>query len=509
MRKIPHRDSLFLDSEQAMIKTPLVKWIASVILCLLFLQTTALAEDAKKIEEVKKDSKAPETLTIKTEPLKVEVRLKGFFEAVETSEIFVRPEVWSGLSVAEAAGHGEQVAADDVVLELDKHKIDVAVEDLELQVASTQLALEQAEFSLEAMHKSVPQDLEEAKRAADEAEENMRRFLEIERAETIKDLEQQVTSARNGLIYQEEELAQLEKMYKADDLTEETEEIILTRAQHGVDAAKYRLEKAISGQDRILNVLLPRQTTDLREAQQSTTLSLERAESSLPASLKEKELALEKQKIDLEKLRRKLGRTKGDRKLMTIRAPHEGTVYYGQAVRGQWPDAVTTGKLLVPGASVQPGAVMLTVVRNEDLFVRATAEEKQLSDIKVGDAAMITPTAIPAKKLEGTLKSVSSIPVSPGKFDAEFDFELDQQTGRIVAGMACEAVIEVYRHPSAILVPEAAVADGVDDEKEYVYLMEGEEKKQQRVRVGRHVGDRLEILRGLKPGDKILAKNPD
>ena len=58
-------------------------------------------------------------------------------------------------------------------------------------------------------------------------------------------------------------------------------------------------------------------------------------------------------------------------------------------------------------------------------------------------------------------------------------------------------------------VPEAAVADGVDDEKEYVYLMEGEEKKQQRVRVGRHVGDRLEILRGLKPGDKILAKNPD
>ena len=34
------------------------------------------------------------------------------------------------------------------------------------------------------------------------------------------------------MAYQKEELHQLEKMYKADDLTEETEEIILTRARH-------------------------------------------------------------------------------------------------------------------------------------------------------------------------------------------------------------------------------------------------------------------------------------
>ena len=70
-------------------------------------------------------------------------------------------------------------------------------------------------------------------------------------------------------------------------------------------------------------------------------------------------------------------------------------------------------------------------------------------------------------------------------------------------------MIEVYRHPSAILVPKAAVAEEGDAEEEYVYLVDGKDKKKQRVRVGRSVGDRLEILRGLNPGDKILAKNPD
>ena len=39
-----------------------------------------------------------------------------------------------------------------------------------------------------------------------------------------------VKSADNMLAYEKEELRQLEKMYKADDLVEETEEIVLKRA---------------------------------------------------------------------------------------------------------------------------------------------------------------------------------------------------------------------------------------------------------------------------------------
>jgi len=488
-----------------MIESVLAKRVIWSCIPLLFL-SSVYAEDEKKKAPA---SKAPETVTIKTELLKVEVKLKGSFEAVETSEMYIRPEVWSGLSIAEAAGHGDKVAADDVVLELDKRKIDVAIEDLELQIVTTELALAQTEAGLETLRKSVPQDLESARRGAEEAEENMQRYLEIDRPETIKDIEQQVKGAHHGLLYQQEELDQLEKMYKADDLTEETEEIILTRARHGVESAKHRLKKAISAQDHALNVLLPRQTIDFREAEQSATLALERAEAALPAAIKEKAIGLQKQEIAFGKLEKKLERMKGDRKMMTIRAPHAGTVYYGQAVRGQWSDATAKAKMLVPGASVQPGAVLMTVVRNEDLFVRATAEEKQLADLHPGDPVAVTPTAIPGEELVGSLKSLSAIPVSPGKFDCEIDVELDEQANRIVAGMGCEATIEVYRQPNAILVPKAAVAEDGEDDDAHVYLVDGEENKKQRVRVGRHVGDRLEILRGLNPGDKILAKNLD
>ena len=208
----------------------------------LFFLSSVYAEDDKK-----KDAKPDGTLTLKSEPLKVEVTLKGFFEAVETSEISIRPEAWSGMSLIEAAGHGDQVAADDLLLDIDKRKLDVAIEDLELQLSSAKLALAQTEASLETLRKSVPKDLESARRAAEEADENMQRYLEIDRPETIKDIEQQVEGARHGLLYQQEELDQLEKMYKADDLTEETEEIILTRARHGVKAANIGLRKQFRG----------------------------------------------------------------------------------------------------------------------------------------------------------------------------------------------------------------------------------------------------------------------
>ena len=487
--------------------------LVAYTLLLLFHTSLIAAEEKKNLiaaEEKKKDSKSSETITIKTEPLNVKVRLKGFFEAVETSEISIRPEVWSGLSVETAVDHGEQVKADDAVLELDTRKIDIAIEDLEMQITSAQLALDQAESALESLHKSVPQDLEASKREADEADENMQRFVEIDREQSIQDIEQQLKSTRNGLLYQQEELDQLEKMYKADDLTEETEEIILTRAQHGVDSAKYRLKKVLAAQDRFLNVELPRQAADLHHLQQRAALNLAKVEFALPPSIKEKELALAKQRVDLEKLERKLARMQSDRKLMTLYAPHAGTVYYGQPVRGQWPDSTAQGKSLVPGSAVQPGAVVMTIVRNEDLIVRATVAEKQLSDLKVGDAVTVIPAALPGHKITGSLQQISSIPVSPEKFDAEIDVELDQPAVHIVAGMACEAVIQGYKHPSAILVPKNAVADTGDEGKEFVYLVDEKgEKKQQSVRVGRHVGDRIEILRGLKPGDKILEKNPD
>ncbi len=57
----------------------------------------------------------------------------------------------------------------------------------------------------------------------------------------------------------EEELKQLLQMYKADDITEDTEEIILNKQQFDVERAKFSLKRETLDHQRTKEISIPRQ----------------------------------------------------------------------------------------------------------------------------------------------------------------------------------------------------------------------------------------------------------
>src|SRR5207237_1152552 len=76
----------------------------------------------------------------------------------------------------------------------------------------------------------------------------------------------QVTSSNHGLEYAREELAQLQKMYRSKDLTEETEEMILKRQRHQVEQAEFLVRTAEVQRDLVVGIELPRQDQSVRAA---------------------------------------------------------------------------------------------------------------------------------------------------------------------------------------------------------------------------------------------------
>ena len=82
---------------------------------------------------------------------------------------------------------------------------------------------------LDNLKESTPQKLEAAKRSHRVANEDFTYFDKTNRVQREKSARFNLKSAEQRLENALEELKQLEKMYKADDLTEETEEIILKR----------------------------------------------------------------------------------------------------------------------------------------------------------------------------------------------------------------------------------------------------------------------------------------
>jgi HlyD family secretion protein len=454
----------------------------------------------------------PPTYKVEKAPFKVEITLKGMFESGAMTEVLIKPEVWGpgmggGLTVVKAAEAGATVKAGDVLLTLDREKIDRAIRDQEADQQLADLAIRMAELDLPITERSAPLELASAERAKARADEDLRKFLSIDKPLAVESAEFGVRSMAHNLEYVEEELKQLEKMYRKKDLTEETEEIILKRQRNQVDSAKFMLKQTENRRDQTLKVDLPRREQDMKEGVTRANISYEKVRTTSPLGVSQKRLALEKAKYERARGAEKLANLKKDRELFTIKSPAEGIVYYGRCVQGQWPTAAGLVSRLQKGGSIQADEVFMTIVRPWPMTVRAAVEEKDRGLVAAGAACKVTPAALPDVKLAGKIDRVSRVPVG-GSFEAVVTF--DAAPGEaIVPGMACTVKAVTYTNPEAVTVPAVAVFDDeLNEDQHYVYKVGPKGPEKHVVTVGKRSGGRAEITSGLSVGDEILLSKP-
>ena len=441
-------------------------------------------------------------------PFKVEVELSGVIETSAMHEVPLEPKEWAQWQIVEAVAPGTRVKKGDTLIKFDTTKIDEALRDLDAGQALARLALEQAQKDLAHMEESVPLDLALAERAKKIADEDLERYEKIEAEQALKGEEFQLKIAAQVLEYNEEELEQLEKMYKADDLTEETEEIVLKRARNDVEQAKFRFEQTKLGHERALKFELPRALEAKRNAAKQANLIWEKTSTALPLALSKQKLDLEKLLFDRKKADEKLAELKQDRELMALTAPADGIVYYGRCIRGKWVTATELSARLRAGGAVQPREIVMTIVGDGSLFVHASVPEKDLAKVQPGTSGVAIPAAFPNSRLAVAVAEVSPIPISEGSFDARLNF-----TGKwdepLVAGMACEVKLVPYKKADALAVPSSAVfTDDLDDTQRYVFVIKDGKPTRQPVKVGQSSGGELEIVEGLKTGDEISLTKP-
>ena len=332
-------------------------------------EKSAEAKPAVKSEEkpaeskptAKDESPKPETHTVKADMLKIDLELEGVFVAQKMTPVELRPESWSSFKVVEAIEHGAEVEKGDVLVEFETDKIDDAITDQETAQELAELSLKQAELGLKLLEKTTPIDLKMAERQKRMNAEDLKRFLEIDIDLTKRSAANSLKSSEQTLEYQLEELKQLEKMYKADDLTEETEEIILKRQRNAVERAKFYLELAKNRYDEIMNVYLPRDKESMQVMADIYELTIDRSKATLPIDLEREKIAFEKLKVEQKRDREKFAKLKEDRELMSITAPASGIVYYGKCVRGKWSGASSIADKLRPGATASAGTLMTIV----------------------------------------------------------------------------------------------------------------------------------------------------
>jgi multidrug resistance efflux pump len=461
-----------------------------------------------------KDTPKPATHKVEKGPFKVEVAVKGTFEAENMTEISLNPEAWTPdtrgmMTVLKAVEHGTAVHKGDTLVELELDKIDQTIRDLEADRHLNDLAIKVAEEEMPTLEKSTPLELAAAERSKKLADEDLKIFLEVVRPLSEKTAHHQVKTSAQWLEYAREELRQLEKMYRSKDLTEETEEIILKRTRNMVESALFYYKTAELDRDHTLKVELPRREISLNENAVKQALALDKARATLPLTLNQKRLSLDKLKYERAKNEDRLAKLKKDREMLTVKAPCDGIVYYGKCTRGSWSTAGTMAAKLQRGGLLAPAEVILTIVQPRPLFVRATVDEKDLHWIRPEVKGKAVPTPYPDLKLPAKVVQASAVPITPGNFEARLAVDVGVDAKEIMPGMACIVKLLPYEH-EALTVPASAVfAEDFDEDKHYVYLP-GKDGKPEKwsVTVGHTANGKTEIKDGLREGDEILQEKP-
>ncbi len=448
-----------------------------------------------------KKPESPPTHKVKAAPFKVEVKLDGVFAAENAHEIQLKIKSWADLKVLEAVPHGAVVKKGDLLVQLDHEKLDKKIHDSGIDLKLSRLDLELAKIDLKHAEETIPLDLAGVERAYHQVKEDLDRYLKVQKPYDVKSAKRTATSSANYLAYAEEELKQLKKMYEADDVSEETEEIILRRAQDGVNRARHSLAGAKIRSETSLKITIPRENVTKKEGELRKRLEVVRARSSSEADLKKKQLGTEKQQIAHDKALEAHAKLQSDRELLTVKAPTNGVVFYGSFNKGVWSGQKSFAPKLKKDGKLLPESVFMTVVEPRPLRIYALLDEKDLLHVKTGAKGEATAKADPENDLLATVESVSRIPVDAGKFEVVLN--ANPESEHIMPGMGCSVKLVVYENEKALAVPGKAVFD--DGDAKVIYLKGGKKKA---VTIGKTSGGKTEILKGIKAGDEVLLEKP-
>ena len=248
------------------------------------------------------------TYTVKKSPLRITLELDGVFESRKTHEVLVKPEEWTRLTVLEAVPMA-RVKEGDVLLKLDTKKLDQAISDLQTEQKLGELARQLASDQLRALEKARAHGHGGQRTDAHALPRRIAAdYFDVERPLLLKATEHRLKDAKDAVEYQAEELRQLEKMYKADDITEETEQIVLKRARDNARTREVLGRDGTTRHDEMLKYHDSAMDTQIKEYARRKAIDWEKDKAQLP-------LALQKQRLEVEKLRiaARLGRRRGSR----------------------------------------------------------------------------------------------------------------------------------------------------------------------------------------------------
>jgi len=165
-------------------------------------------------------------------------------------------------------------------------------------------------------------------------------------------------------------------------------------------------------------------------------------------------------------------------------------------------DGLVARRMVDPGDMANPGMPLITLEKTEHMKVVAHVGERDVAVVTAGDSVTIDVSSLPGAVYTAAVDRV--VPTAnPGSRTYDVEAHIDNPDGRLKSGMFARMSIPVGTR-SAVVVPEPAVIRRGQLTGVWVVGDQGRASLRW-VRLGRAVGDQVEVLSGLEGDETVVV----
>ncbi len=444
------------------------------------------------------------TFVVKRGPLRISVTESGTIQARE--QIILKCEVEGRTTILSLVEEGTRVEEGELLVELDVSQLLDAKIDHEIRVQNTEAAFVGARENLAVVENQAQSDVDKAELAFEFAKQDLKKYQEGEYLNQRKEMESQITLAKEELQTSEEKLKWSQKLYEKEYISQ-TELQIDELAMH---KKKLDLELAENNLRLLEDFTHPRELAELESDVSQAEMALERTKRKAradvvqaEAELRAKESEFERQKDKLKKNEEQIAKTK-------IYAPADGLVIYATSAKSRgWRG---NDEPLTEGREVREQEELIYLPTASAVKAEVKVHETSLQKVKAGLPVMVTVDALPGRRFTGRVEKIAPLPdaqmvwMNPDLKVYNTEVYLEGEGDYLRTGMSCKAEIIIEEYEDVIYIPVQAVLRIAGSPT--VYVQSGRGFEPRKVETGLDNNRMMRIIQGLQPGEVVLLTPP-
>ena len=156
------------------------------------------------------------------------------------------------------------------------------------------------------------------------------------------------------------------------------------------------------------------------------------------------------------------------------------------------------------GQFLKANSPVFTIVQSRPLKLHVEIPETAITSIRPGRPVKFSVDAYAGRTFEGTISRLSPS-VSQQSRTLRLEAIVNNADGALKPGLFARVTIQTDRREKALVVPAEAIFTFAGLEK--AFLIEGGKIVERIVRTGGKLGDKVEVMEGLKEGDVVATSN--